>query len=98
MYKTKTDKHGRLIHDISSGEDNKNALTKISCEYTQESDGCSPCYDEPNTIEMTTESDQYFVIKTERWAIDDLDEFIGLLKDFKSRFTFQHELEKESEK
>ena len=94
MYKTKTDKQGRLIHDISSSEDNFHALTKIMCEYTQEADGCSPFGDTPNTIEITTQSDGYIVIKTERWAIDNIDDMIELLKDFKSRFTFMDEVGK----
>lgn len=94
MYKTKTDNQSRLIHDISSSEDNTTALTKISCEYTQEADGCSPFGDTPNTIEITTQSDGYIVIKTERWAFDSIDEMIELLKDFKSRFTFMDEVGK----
>lgn len=92
MQDAKTDEQGRLIHDISSGEDNCCALTKIECEYTQEADCCSPLGNCPNTIELSTEAEQYIVIKTERWAIDNIDEFIELLKDFKSRFTFNHEI------
>lgn len=91
MQNAKTDDQGRLIHDIVRYKDNQTILSNIKCEYTQEADGCSPSSD-PNTIEFTTEQDQYIVIKTERWAIDNIDELIELLKDFKSRFTFNHEI------
>lgn len=92
MQDTKTDEQGRLVHDISSGDDNCCAMTKVECEYTQEADCCSPFGDSPNTIAFSTQAEQYIVIKTERWAIDNIDEFIELLKDFKSRFTFNDEL------
>lgn len=91
MHNAKTDDQGRLIHDIVIYKDNQTILSNIKCEYTQDSDGCSRT-NEPNTIELSTEPDQYIVIKTKRWAIDDIDEFIELLKDFKSRFTFNHEI------
>lgn len=91
MQDAKTDDQGRLVHDIVTYNNNPVILSKIQCEYTQEADGCSPSSDQ-NTIEFTTEPDQYIVIKTERWSIDNIDEFIELLKDFKSRFTFNHEI------
>lgn len=91
MQDAKKDEQGRLIHDIVIYKDNQTILSNIKCEYTQDSDGCSPSSDQ-NTIEFTIEPDQYIVIKTERWAIDNIDEFIELLKDFKSRFTFNDEL------
>lgn len=91
MQNDKKDEQGRLIHDIVTYDNNPTILSKIQCEYTQDSDGCSRT-NEPNTIELSTEPDQYIVIKTKRWAIDDIDEFIELLKDFKSRFTFNHEI------
>lgn len=91
MQNAKTDGQGRLVHDIDAYYNNHTLLSKIQCEYTQEADGCSSSSDQ-NTIEFTTEPDQYIVIKTERWAIDNIDEFIELLKDFKSRFTFNHEI------
>lgn len=91
MQNVKTDDQCRLVHDIVTYDNNPTILSKIQCEYTQEADGCSPSSDQ-NTIEFTTEPDQYIVIKTERWAIDNTDEFIELLKDFKSRLTFNHEI------
>lgn len=91
MQGTKTDDQGRIIHDVVTYDNNPTILSNIKCEYTQDADGCSPSSDQ-NTIEFTTEPDQYMVIKTEIWAIDDIDEFIELLKDFKSRFTFKHEI------
>lgn len=91
MQNDKKDDQGRLIHDIDTYYNNPTILSNIKCEYTQDADGCSPSSCQ-NTIEFTIEPDQYIVIKTERWAINNIDEFIELLKDFKSRFTFNHEI------
>jgi hypothetical protein len=31
---------------------------------------------------------KYFIVKTERWAFNDIDEFVQLLQDFKKRVGF----------
>lgn len=58
---------------------------KMSAIYIQESDGNDSEYQQ---IEITAEScggDPYFTIKTERWAFDNIDELIMLLKNFKNK-------------
>lgn len=60
-------------------------LESLSANYTQNADGNST---EIQVLEVST-SDAgggiYFVIKTERWAFDSIEELITLLTDFKNR-------------
>ena len=63
----------------------KPELFKMSAEYTQKSDCCGDVYALGNSIEISTEDGgggKYFVIKTERWAFDNIDELTELFKDF----------------
>ncbi len=59
--------------------------TKIT--YSQDSDSCD-ITDLGQTLEISTEDagdGKYIVFKTERWAIDNIDELIEILNDFKSK-------------
>jgi len=61
----------------------------VKATYYQEGDTNSDTPSGDNIITFEMEGigfDMgYFVIKTERWAFDDIDEFVSLLQDFKDR-------------
>ena len=61
-------------------------VSEISVTYTQEAD--SNDAGDLQSLTMST-SDAgggvFFIIKTERWAIDDLQDLVTLIEDFKSR-------------
>lgn len=62
-------------------------VEKVNIVYTQERDSMSPS-DYLNTIEISTEdagAGKYIVIKTDRWAFDNINELVTLLNDFKTR-------------
>lgn len=82
------DSKGRLLHCLSSDNDNNLALTKMLCEYTQEPDtnADSDC---PNSMIIETHPEGYITISTERFAFDNKDEVIKLIDDFLSRVEFE---------
>jgi len=60
-----------------------------SVQYLQHDD---TNHDDYQKITITTNSQgsgHYYVISTDKWAINDIDEMIKLLKDFKKRFPFK---------
>ena len=62
---------------------------KLQAEYTQESD-CMQSDNLGQNLIIKTESDgvssgNFFIIETDRWAFDDIDEFIEILKSFKEK-------------
>lgn len=63
-------------------------INKLSITYSQNADSCSDDQD-IQEVTITTESsdltDFYYLINTERWAIDDVDDFVDILIDFKKR-------------
>ena len=66
--------------------ENKQYFTKakVLAEYTQ--DGDCATNESINIIRIETEDcggGNYFVIKTDRWAFDSIDEIINLINDFK---------------
>lgn len=66
-------------------KDEESRVARVSVEYCQEADSCA---DGLNFLRMRTEDaggGTYFVIKTKRWAFDDIDELIEVLNDFKAR-------------
>jgi len=67
----------------------ESALMKIRCEYMQEQDSESDTQID-NTLEIWTENagtdEPYLCFKTERFAVDDIDELISIFTDFKSRY------------
>jgi hypothetical protein len=63
------------------------ALNKVSVEYTQEADNNS---DELQFLEVSTEdvgAGVYYIIKTERWAFDNLNDLMKVLNDFEKRLS-----------
>jgi hypothetical protein len=63
----------------------KAEIEEVRITYTQESDSCQE-EDLGQQLEVFTEdagSGKYIVFKTERWAIDSIDELIEILNDFK---------------
>ena len=63
------------------------AVNKVSVEYTQEADSNS---DGLQFLEVSTEDaggGVYYVIKTERWAFDNLNDLIKVLNDFEKRLS-----------
>jgi len=74
-------------------DENKHVtLYDIKIKYTQPADGNNDTGDDIQELRVKTETnhgsedDYYFVIETNRWAFDEIDEVIELLKDFKNRF------------
>lgn len=60
-------------------------MCEAKLEYTQE---CDEVSDDYQRLEISTGSQgggMYFVIKTERWAFDDIDDLIAVLNDFKEK-------------
>ena len=56
--------------------------------YSQQSDEMQPVNDADQMIEISTEdagAGTYFVIKTNRWAFDNPEELMKLIKDFEKR-------------
>jgi hypothetical protein len=63
----------------------KAQVEEVKVTYTQESDSCQSA-DEGQLLEVFTEdagNGKYIVFKTERWAIDSIDELVEILNDFK---------------
>ena len=68
-------------------ETNKLTLSSVSAEYLQESDDISSNAD-IQSLQINTEdagAGVYFVIKTERWAFDSIQELIDVLQDFQKK-------------
>lgn len=64
-------------------------VEQITVDYTQPPDTCSF---EDQFIQIKTEyggGGIYYVIKTERWAVDDFDEIIQIFEDFKMKMSNQ---------
>ena len=63
------------------------AVNKLSVEYTQKADSNSEGL---QLLEVSTEDaggGVYYVLKTERWAFDNLNEVIKVLNDFEKRLS-----------
>lgn len=59
------------------------SVEEISVIYTQEADCCS---EEPQQLKVFTANnglESFLVFETQRWAIDDIQDLIDTLKDFK---------------
>ena len=69
-------------------------LTSVTEVYSQEEDCCGRVDEHGQDIEISTRDGgggSYLVIKTERWAVDNVDELIGPMKALLNRI---HEAEK----
>lgn len=60
-------------------------IESISVVYTQEDDLNSEDIQELIIETGDNGGGKYIVLKTNRWAIDDIDEMVKFLKDFKKR-------------
>jgi hypothetical protein len=63
----------------------KAVIEGMSVTYTQDSDSCDTSNDNQQLDVFTEDGGggKYMVLKTERWAIDSIDELIEILNDFK---------------
>ena len=62
-------------------------LWELSATYTQDSDG-NDDHDLGQTLEVSSVNGgagNYTVLKTDRWAVDEVSELMVILKDFESR-------------
>lgn len=68
-------------------EDNVVGLDDVSITYLQNGD-CEDERDNVQSITLTTQNngvDRFITIKTDRWAIDDTEQLIEIIEDFKKR-------------
>jgi hypothetical protein len=68
-------------------ENDEITLEKLNATYIQKGD-CGMSGDDFNDIKISTFDGGggiYYVLETERWAFNDVDELIKLLNDFKER-------------
>jgi hypothetical protein len=66
----------------------KPTLCELNATYSQGAD-CVSDRNEPNFLNIEIQEGGggvYFVIKTERWAFDSVEELIKIVNDFKSKF------------
>jgi hypothetical protein len=63
----------------------KAEIEKISITYSQEEDGCdiSNNFQELKIFTNDAGSGKFIVFETKRWALDDIEELIEILNDFK---------------
>lgn len=83
---TPTDGNNMLAAGFPSSEQPV-AVNKVSVEYTQEADSNS---DGLQFLEISTEDAGggiYYVLKTDRWAFDNLNDLIKVLNDFEKRLS-----------
>jgi len=77
-----------MKHRIKTGYDPKAKslhLQKIKVEYSQPCDQTSDNWQQLDIEIEDNGGGAYFVIKTERWAFDSIQELIDTLTDFKNR-------------
>lgn len=70
-------------------EHEETSLTNASMVYTQHDDLKSNDFQDLNIELGDNGGGHYLVLKTERWAINDVDELIKVLEDFKKRVGFE---------
>lgn len=77
-----------IPHDFSP---EKVGVTNINVTYCQEGDTCD---NNVQNLEVWTDDGgggPFFIIKTERWAFDNIDDLINVLNDFKKRINIKEE-------
>ena len=68
-------------------------VESMKIEYSQDADSCQS-NDGAQLLEIETADSGggvYYIIKTERWAIDDTKDLIKILKDFQKRLKTKNE-------
>ena len=65
----------------------KAEVEEMSITYSQEEDGCdeSNKFQELKIFTNDAGAGKYIVFQTERWAIDNIEELVEILNDFKLR-------------
>lgn len=79
-------KSGYSIDDDTIG------ISKMSIEYIQNADCEAENQDDVQVLEISTEhngSDFYYILKTDRWAIDNVSEMKQIIEDFESRLNLK---------
>ena len=61
------------------------SVTSVDITYTQENEVNSNNFDNLKLSIASNGAGFYFVMKTQRWAFNNIDEFILLLKDFQDK-------------
>lgn len=68
-------------------EDEQIGVDDVSIQYVQKED-CTEDTDEPQVLIISSRNNgcaRFINIKTNNWSIEDIDEFVKVLKDFKRR-------------
>ena len=67
--------------------ENEVTINEISAKYVQEKDGCDGGDDlqELSIITQDAGGGVYYVIETQRWAFNDVEELVAVIEDFKNR-------------
>ena len=79
----------KIVDDTNEGDLKTGdvEISQASITYIQEPDNCSSS-EEYQRLEIHIEDaggGKYIVLRTDRWAIDSIDDFITILRDFKQR-------------
>lgn len=85
--KKESNNANNLLADGFPSSEQPVAVNKVSVEYTQEADSKSVGL---QFLEVSTEDaggGVYYVLKTERWAFDNLNDLIKVLNDFEKRLS-----------
>ena len=78
-------KHPTLIPYGVSNEKSPTTLLTLAATYVQDCDNPAGNTHELNISVQDNGVGPYFVISTDRWAIEDWDELVSLVEDFKDR-------------
>lgn len=76
------------IEDERAYKDNIVVFDDVSVTYIQNNDSCAESDEEVQTLTITTRNNgaaRFLSIKTENWSIEDADELIDIINDFKKR-------------
>lgn len=82
-----TNKTKILSYEEFSYGDFEIAVDDVSVQYVQKED-CTENTDEPQVLTLSCRNNgcaRFINIKTDNWSIENIDEFVKLLKDFKRR-------------
>ena len=83
-------KTNNLIPFKDLPNENEIVVSDIKVTYLQKSDGND--VNDIQELNLSTSDNgggTYFIIETERWAFDDLNDLINIFNDFKQRFSEQ---------
>ena len=75
----------KIVNEVYTDKQGEIACSEVMIKYNQQDDLSG---DELQTITVQTQDiggGNYFVISTERWSFDSIDELILVLKDFKKK-------------